>query len=76
MRQKIIKCDRFGPESDDPHFPSTQILLALKTPIHGQQYVKSGSFRGCEKFAILEYTETRVPALIGTDGRLDFLVFD
>jgi len=32
-------------------------LLVLKTSIHRQQYVKSGSFRRCEKFAIFDSAE-------------------
>lgn len=59
-RQKIFECDRFRAENDDGDFPPTQILLVLKTSIHGQQDVKSSTLGCRKKFTILESTETGV----------------
>jgi len=61
MGQKLFKPNGFGAENDDRDLPSSQILLVLKTPVHRQQYVKSGSLCIREKFAILEPAQARVP---------------
>lgn len=51
-RQQVFQSVRLRAENEDCDLSASQILLAFKTLIHGEENVEFGSFRGLEELAI------------------------